>query len=69
MIEKIAFPAFAGNGNTAQPPLVYKIKELLSSDTAYNEAINYSQELARKSLSFEAVASQLGEWKILEPSP
>ena len=65
-IEKLAFPEFCDDGTIRLREAYDRIARMLQDDNAYAEAVAKSQEIADRSLSFQSVARQLGDWQILK---
>ncbi len=68
-IENMAFPDFSDDGTIRMKNVFERIAQILQDDDAYTAAIEKSQRIALKSLSFEAVARQLGSWRIVTGKP
>lgn len=64
-IENMAFPDFSDDGTIRMKNVFERIAQILHDDDAYTVAIEKSQKIALRSLSFEAVARQLGSWHIV----
>ena len=60
-IEKIAFPDLSDDGSGSVDAVCDKIQQLFDDKDAYAAAIASSQEKARDSVSYTAVAGQLAE--------
>lgn len=63
-IENMAFPDFSDDGTIRMKNVFDRIARILHDDDAYTAAIENSQTIALRSLSFEAVARQLGSWSL-----
>ena len=61
-IEEMAFPDFCDDGSIHLNEIHKRIERVLLNDEAYRSAIERSQEIARRTLSFESAARQFGEW-------
>jgi hypothetical protein len=68
-IENMAFPDFSDDGTIRMKNIFERIAQILHDDDAYLAAIDKSQKIALKSLSFESVARQLGSWSIVTEKP
>jgi hypothetical protein len=64
-IENMAFPDFSDDGTIRMKNVFERIAQILHDDDAYIAAIDKSQKIAMKSISFESVARQLGSWSIV----
>ncbi len=64
-IENMAFPDFSDDGTIRMKNVFERIEQILHDDDAYVAAIEKSQKIAMKSISFESVARQLGSWPIV----
>lgn len=64
-IENMAFPDFSDDGTIRMKNVFERIALIMHDDDAYVAAIEKSQKIALKSLSFESVARQLGSWSII----
>lgn len=64
-IEKMAFSDFSDDGTIRMKSVFERIEQALHDDDFYLAAVNKSQVVATKSLSFESAAKQLGEWPIV----
>lgn len=68
-IENMAFPDFSDDGTIRMKNVFERIEQILHDDDAYIAAIDKSQKIAQKSISFESVARQLGSWSIVTDKP
>jgi hypothetical protein len=68
-IENMAFPDFSDDGSIRMKNVFERIEQILHDDDAYIAAIEKSQKIALKSISFESVARQLGSWSIVTGQP
>lgn len=64
-IEKMAFPEFSDDGTIRMKNVFERIERILHDDEEYVSAIQKSQRIAAKSLSFESAARQFGAWSIV----
>lgn len=64
-IEKMAFPDFSDDGTIRMKNVFERIERILHDDEEYLAAIQKSQKIASKSLSFESAAGQFGAWSIV----
>ena len=64
-IEKMAFSEFSDDGTIRMKNVFERIEHILHDDEEYVSAIQKSQKIAEKSLSFESAARQLGAWNIV----
>jgi hypothetical protein len=64
-IENMAFPEFSDDGTIRMKNVFERIALILQDDDAYMSGIWKSQEIAAKSLSFEAIARQFGNWDVI----
>jgi len=64
-IENIAFPDFSDDGSIRMRNVFERLALILQDDNAYMSGIWKSQEIAAKTLSFEAIARQFGDWDII----
>lgn len=64
-IEKMAFPEFSDDGTIRMKNVFERIERILHDDEEYLSAIDKSQRIAAKTLSFEAVARQFGAWDLV----
>lgn len=64
-IEKMAFPEFSDDGTIRMKNVFERIERVLYDDEEYLAAIQKSQRIAAKSLSFAAVARQFGAWPLV----
>lgn len=64
-IEKMAFADFSDDGTIRMKNVFERIEHILHDDEEYLAAIQKSQKVAAKSLSFASAARQLGAWPIV----
>ena len=64
-IEKMAFREFSDDGTIRMKNVFERIERILHDDDAYDAAIQNSQRVASKSLSFEAASRQLAKWEVI----
>lgn len=61
-IEQVAFPALSDDGSLRPKVVFEEIRLLLQDEKIYAAEVENSQKIAKKQLSFQAVANQFGEW-------
>lgn len=64
-IEKMAFPEFSDDGTIRMKSVFDRIEHILHDDDEYQRAIEKSQRIAARSLSFQSAANQFGDWHLV----